>query len=261
MSGAGPEPGRRFDSEPGLAQLFRSDLPFPTLSLTFRRCARGALTAALLVNLAGCDQVRGFLQEEEKQAPVNAAYPVAITARRDDQEPVPGVQFLLGTQVLGTTSSAGTVRLSLKGDEGDLVSLTAKCPEAFASPEKPIVVGLRRMASGSPPPKFEVLCVPLLRSIVVGIRTENGANLPIRRLNQVIGQTDAAGVAHVLLQASPREPVTLTLDTRGDDTLRPQNPTLTFAAPDRDELVLLEQKFTVKKRIVHVKPKVIPKPL
>jgi hypothetical protein len=243
--------------------VLRPELRFLNLSCPFSACVRAALTLALLVSLTGCDKVRGLLDDQQQPAPVasDVGYPVVVTARRDDQEPVQDVQLLLGTKVLGTTNATGAVQLSLKGDEGDLVSLTAKCPDTYASPEKPIVVGLRRMASGSPPPKFTVQCVPLLRSIVVGIRTENGVNLPIRRLNQVVGQTDAQGVAHVLLQAAPRDPVTLTLDTRGDDTLRPQNPTLTFAAPDRDELVLLEQKFTVKRKVVHVKPKVIPKPL
>jgi hypothetical protein len=223
---------------------------------------RIGFTLALLVSLAGCAKVRGLFEDQQPASvATDVGYPVIVSARRDDQEPVPDVQLLLGAKVLGTTNAAGTVQLSLKGDEGGLVSLVAKCPDTFASPEKPIVVGLRRMAPGSPPPKFAVQCVPLLRSIVVGIRTENGANLPIRRLNQVVGQTDAEGVAHLLLKAAPRDPVILTLDTHKDDTLRPQNPTLTFAAPDRDELVLLEQKFTVKRKVVHVKPKVIPKPL
>jgi len=63
------------------------------------------------------------------------------------------------------------------------------------------------------------------------------------------------------LQAAPRDLITLTLDTEARDNLRPQNPTLQFLAPDRDELVLLEQKFTVLKKVVHVKKVARPTPL
>lgn len=238
--------------------MLRSERRSPNPS----RLTRSVAGLLLTLSLGGCDALRSWLEDEQKPASASEpTYPVLVIARRDDQDTVPEVQLLLGSKVAGTTGPQGSVQLSLKGAEGDLVALTVKCPETYASPEKPVVVGLRRMASGSPPPKFEVQCVPLLRQIVVGIRTENGANLPIRRLNQVVGQTDASGVAHLLLQASPREAVTLTLDTRGDDTLRPQSPTLTFSAPDRDELILLEQKFTVKRKVVHVAPKLIPRPL
>ena len=99
------------------------------------------------------------------------------------------------------------------------------------------------------------------RSFVVGIRTENGAHLPILRLNKTIGKTDDFGVAHVLVQAAPHDQVALTLDTTDFPMLRPQKPTLSFAAPDHDELVLLEQKFTVLRPVVHVKAKVIPQKL
>jgi hypothetical protein len=120
---------------------------------------------------------------------------------------------------------------------------------------------LRQMSPNSPAPKFEAECIPLVRTVVVGLRAENGADLNIVRLNQVIGRTDANGVAHLLIQASPGEQVTLTLNTSGNPNLRPQSPTLTFMAADRNEMVLLEQRFSVLKTVVKAKPKNIPKPL
>jgi hypothetical protein len=103
--------------------------------------------------------------------------------------------------------------------------------------------------------------VPLLRTVVVGLRAENGPNLNIIRLNQVVGRTDTQGVAHVSMQAAPGEQVALTLSTADTPLLRPQNPTLSFVAADRDEMVLLEQKFTLLKPVVRVKPRNIPRPL
>ncbi len=220
-----------------------------------------ALTASASLLPPTCDRVKTLIGVGDQGAPINQSYPVVVNAVRDDHEPLPGVQVLFGQKLLGTTDASGGVRLALRGNEGDLVSLNIKCPDTYASPDKPVAVGLRHFAAGSPPPRFETQCVPLTRSFVVGVRTENGAHLPIRRLNQVVGQTDDYGVAHVLLQAAPHEQVVLTLDTGENQLLRPQNPTLTFVAPDRDQLVLLEQKFTVIKRVVHVAPKIIPKRL
>ena len=63
------------------------------------------------------------------------------------------------------------------------------------------------------------------------------------------------------MQVSPGEQVALTLNTASSPLLRPQSPTLTFVAADRDEMLLLEQHFTVLKPVIHVKAKNIPKPL
>jgi hypothetical protein len=210
--------------------------------------------------LASCQRVKALLGEKEV-AQVSPSYPVQIVAYADADKPLAGVQILLGKRTLGTTDAAGTVRLSLKGNEGDVAALSVKCPDTFASPEASLSVGLRHFAEGSPPPRFETRCVPLVRSFVVGIRTQNGAHLPILRLEKTIGKTDEYGVAHLLVQAAPHDLVTLTLDTTDSPLLRPQKPTLTFAAPDHDELILLEQKFTVQRTVVHVKPKLIPQKL
>jgi hypothetical protein len=128
------------------------------------------------------------------------------------------------------------------------VPLQVVCPDGYVSPEKPIVVGLRQLEPGSPTPTFEVACGALLHTFVVGLRAERGAHVPVTHLGQPLGETDAWGVAHVLVRAPRQEQVSLTLDTSGHPDLRPQNPTLTFVAPDRDELVLLEHEFVEIKR-------------
>jgi hypothetical protein len=189
------------------------------------------------------------------------AFPVMVMVRGDARQPLSKAKILSGTRMLGSTDDSGSALLKLKGTEGDSVSLSVKCPDGFASPEKPVVVGLRRLAAGSPAPKFETECVPLLRTIVAGLRTENGPNLPIMRLNQVVGHTDAQGVAHIVLEVSPKQPITLTIDTSGNPNLRPHNPTLTFVPGERDEMVLLEQKFTVVRPAVRARVVNRPTPL
>lgn len=219
-----------------------------------------ALSLLVFLLLPSCERVKALLGEKEV-AEVSTSYPVQIVALGDGEKPLAGVAIQLDKRTLGTTDAAGTLKLSLKGNEGDVVSLIVKCPDTFASPEASLSVGLRHFAEGSPPPRFETRCVPLVRSFVVGIRAENGAHLPVLRFDKVIGKTDDFGVAHLLVQAAPHDQVALTLDTTDFPLLRPQKPTLSFAAPDHDELVLLEQKFTVQRPVVHVKPKVIPQKL
>lgn len=178
---------------------------------------------------------------------LSPTFPVLLTVQRDAASPLAGAQILDGAYPLGTTDATGTVHLELSGVEGGSVALTVKCPDAFASPQRPLTVGLRRLAPGSPAPRFNTECVPLVHSVVAAVRAENGPHLPISFLNQVVGHTDELGVGHVLLEASGHQPITLTLDTREHPNVLPQNPALTFMAPEHEALVLLEQKFTVKK--------------
>ena len=202
---------------------------------------------AAIWGLLGCTEQPG-------PQPSESTFVVTITAQRSATEPLGGVKLLDGNKkLLGTTDASGKVTLRLTGAEGDTAEITVKCPDAYASPEKPTVVGLRHLAAGSPQPTFSVDCQALVHTVVVGIRTENGPNLPVVRLDQVVGQTNAFGAAHLLVEASTGEQITFLLET--PKNLRPQNPTLTFVASDRDEMVLLEQKFTVVKRKVHVKPR------
>lgn len=200
--------------------------------------------------VCGCDLIKG---QPSKAQPTE--FSALIIARTDGRTPLAGVEVLAGKKVVGKTDESGKAKLSLQGSEGSVASLTIKCPEGLASPEVPIEVGLRHMAEGSPPPLFETECVSLVRRVVVGLRAENGPGLPIVRLNEVIGKTNDQGIAHLLLEVSPNEQVTLTLDTKGNSRLLPQNPALTFVASGKDEFVLLEQKFNVKKKKVKPKPK------
>jgi hypothetical protein len=187
---------------------------------------------------------------------------VVLLTRGDRREALAGVKVFEGKNLIGTSDLNGRVHLTLKGKEGGTAEVHIKCPATFASPERPLLIGLRQLAPGSPAPKFETECIPLLRTVVVGVRAENGPNLPVVRLNRVIGHTDDFGVAHVLLQGTPGEQVTLTLNTALSPTLRPANPTLTFVIGERDEMVLLEHKFAIQKPVApRARRPNVPQPL
>ncbi len=220
----------------------------------WHRCAVSRFESAAAMSLCallGTSLFTGSCGDGEPQPTraAHAVFPLVVVARRDGHQPVAGVKVVHDRTVLGVTDASGSVKLELKGVEGSTRSLGVVCPEQYASPEAPLVVGLRRMAQGSPAPRLQAECMPLTRSLVVGLRAENGPNLPVVRLNQVLGTTDAEGVAHLMIEATSSEQVTLTLDTRAYPLLRPQSPTLTFVARDRDELILLEQRFNNPKPV------------
>jgi len=214
-------------------------------------------TRVLLVALPLC----GCLSKTD-EAPVpthTLDFPISIAARSEGKSAVSDVEVFLGKRLLGTTDASGNAQLALHGSEGDTQTLNVKCPAAYPSPERPLLVGLRHLGDGSTRAHFEVECFSLVHSVVVGIRAENGARLPILRLKSVVGQTDDQGVAHVLLQASTNEQIALTLDTSKNANLLPQNPTLDFATRDSDEFLLVTQKFTVKQAPPRrVAPRAIP---
>lgn len=162
-----------------------------------------------------------------------------------------GAELIAGGSKLATTDASGRARLSLLGVEGDAVEIAVRCPAGFQSPSDTIGVSLHRLAPSSGVATFTARCAPLARTVVVGIRAENGANLPVTYLGKEVGRTDAWGAAHVVLSVKVNETVTLGLDTSPAGAkpmrLRPENPTLTFVAPDKDDFVTLEQKFDVER--------------
>jgi hypothetical protein len=178
-------------------------------------------------------------------ATASGSFSVVLAVHAAADAPVPGARVLAGRKLLGTTDGSGLSRLRLDGRDGQTVPLTIECPAGFSSPEAPVPVALRELAPGSRPPRFEAHCTATTHSVLVGIRAEHGANLPILQLDRNVGTTDSAGLAHVLLSnVTADQPIALTLDTSSQPLLRPQNPVLTFVPAARDELVLLEQQFS-----------------
>jgi len=224
--------------------------------------ARASRAVGFLVLTAGafaCSKVSVDVDEPKP------AFEVQIRVTSDPDKPLPDAQILSGTKVVGKTDATGSVRVRFGGKEGDQVDLTVKCPADYESPSSPVTVSLRRLAAGSRPPLFEARCPPTLRTVVVGVRSDNGFNLPVNVLGRTVARTDASGAAIFTLRVKPQEQVGVTLSTaeKGSEQLRPQNPTLTFVAKDRDDFVVLDQAFTVEKKAVHARPRVDnrPKPL
>lgn len=173
-------------------------------------------------------------------------------------QPVMGAQFLLENKAVGSTLTDGSAVMKFVANEGESYDLAVQCPQGFQAPTKPIRVTLRKLEDGKRP-EFGTTCSPSSQVMVVAVRAEGGANLPILYLNNEIGRTDEAGAANVALRLAPNETFELRLGTTepGAETLRPQNPSTTFTVKDRDDIMHFEQKFTreIVRRFVGAKPK------
>jgi len=199
----------------------------------------------LVVALVGCSKVDVGLDEPKSQP-----FAVRLQVTSDPGAPLGGAEVLSGTKVVGKTDDAGSTEIRIRGTEGEQIELTVKCPPRYESPSAPLSVPLRRLGASSPAPRFDVRCAPSERTVVVGVRADNGPNVPVEYLGRTVARTDASGAALFTVHVRPSEQVALTLDTseKGAEQLRPQSPTLTFVAKDEDDFVLLDQAFTVERK-------------
>ena len=181
-----------------------------------------------------------------------------LVVESDPGVPVAGAVISVAGKTAATTGADGRAALSLRGTEGDVVPVTVRCPEKFRTPSQPLSVRLARLSDKVP--EFSVTCPPATRRIVVAVKAENGPNLPVLYLDQVVARTDSAGVAQVALDVVPGTQFALTIDTRekGNERLKPQNPSRPFVAADKDDVVTFEQKFFVEKKKVYRPPPVRP---
>ncbi len=222
----------------------------------FSPLVHAGIASALLSLTSACS-----LFDQAPSADSNVRIKVTIRAIDDGGVGLARTEVLLGKSSQGLTGADGKLAVTLTGRPGQVAPLNIKCPEGYASPERTVDVGITELAAGSPAPLFEARCTALAHALVVAIRAENGPNLPVIYLGKELARTDADGVAHVVLKLPPGETASVRLDTSAAPALKPQNPELIFKASNRDEMVLLEQKFNVVRKVVVVHAPARPQPL
>jgi hypothetical protein len=202
-----------------------------------------ALVPSLIALCIGCGG------EQQQKPPIE----VLVTVTGDPGHPLKDASVLFSAKPIATTDAEGRAKLTLTGNEGDTYDVAVKCPAGFQSPTKPISITLHRFAEPSKTPEYEVSCPPTTRTIVVAVRAENGANLPVLYLGRAVGRTDASGAATILLpNLDADSQFELTLDTteKGNEVLKPQNPTSTFTVKRSDDVLTFDVKFVVEKKAV-----------
>lgn len=174
---------------------------------------------------------------------------IVIRVAGDPGQPLKGATVQYNGKKVSESGADGIAPLKLNGKDGEVYELSVACPEGFLSPTKPLSVMLKRLADPGKKPEYDVTCPPTTRTVVVAVRADNGANLPVMYLGREVARTDGAGAAHVMFKLKADESFNLVLGTDGNDRLRPQNPTASFIVRDRDDVFTFDQKFDLEKKV------------
>jgi hypothetical protein len=158
---------------------------------------------------------------------------VRVNVVSDPGLPLPDAALRAGARTLARSDENGTIEVELPGKPGELVKLTLSCPEGYRAQETELSVLLREPQPAEPPPEFSFACPPLSRTLVVAVRADHGAHLPLRFLGEELARTDGSGTAHALVHAKPGDALTLTLDTSAEPQLMPQHPELKLGRSQR----------------------------
>lgn len=188
----------------------------------------------------------GSLGCETERAPQPYEFTLRVLA--DPNEPLAGASASRSALGLGTSDADGRIVVRTQGKEGERIAIDVACPEGYRSPEVPLGVTLRRANAGKGP-EYEARCPPLRRKLVIAVRAERGANLPIRYLSREVGRTDEAGAALVMLESFTDDTLELTLDTSEEPRLLPRSPSTRFRMPEHDELLVLSQRFELEPKV------------
>ncbi len=204
------------------------------LAMLGRHCLRGgALVAALLA--VSC----------AKRQPALGSYPFRLLVTNVPGEPLSGVAARIDGRLLGKTDEHGAVALSLSGRDGQRVNIHLECPPNHQAPKAPLEVALFRYAAGSTP-ELTAVCSQERVAEAVVVRTPGAHDIPLYARGERIGETDAQGVAHLLLNGAPGENIDLSFDTSERPELRPANPSVRVALGAQDDVVLAEQRFETR---------------
>lgn len=197
--------------------------------------------ALLSLVLAGCGD-----------DPPPPPYPITFTAFSDDL-PLQGVEIRINDRLLGQTEPNGELRANLRGREGAVVAYRARCPERYRTPTDTPQLVLRRFMgldeeAAARGVVVRIDCPPAERIGAVIVRTH--PNLPITMNGVLLARADMTGVAHIPLRSAPNTSFTLTIDTRENPYLQPQNPVHPITLGDRDDIFIVDQPLEEVRPVV-----------
>ncbi len=192
-----------------------------------------------------------------ESASLNSKFAVEFQVTNDDGEPLPGASIAIGKALSERTGSDGLLKVKINGVEGQSESVNTMCPEGFTGPDKPALLRLTRTrrvnVAGYQPMRVEAVCLRNARDIVVVVRAQGGAGLPLQVDGKPAGTTDTDGIAHVLVKADrSSSSLNVMLDTSARQDLRPKNPARAYELAGNDALLVFDQAFvSTPKPLVH----------
>ena len=151
-----------------------------------------------------------------------------------------GVQVLQGGVVLGETRDDGTVSFVTERPEGETIGLSIGCPQGYRARPQQVSRTLRVLEpldteAGPPPLSIDVACDQEVRDVVVVVDTER-SGLAVAVDGRVVGRTNEAGFAHVLLRGPAGRRALVSIDTSELPGLVPSNPTRNYTLVEDDVL-------------------------
>jgi len=174
-------------------------------------------------------------------------FAVTFTTESDPGEVLSGVEVFAGGRSIGTSGSEGIVQTVVRGPDGSRMPITYTCPEGYVTPEAPVTLLLQSFQGMDPENDVglttRLVCPRAKRRVVILVRTNDKADLPVVVNGREVGRTGTRGVAHVAVEDPPGTAYRVRLDTSGQPGLRPQNPIRSFSLGDTDEVFVFDQEF------------------
>ena len=220
-------------------------------------CFGMALLIALGVSTFGCGVPRS--------APT---FGINFRVVSDDGSVLSGVSIKARGHTVGTTNQKGELDIDLAGSEGESVPIDVQCASEYRSPARSSSLKLtrtRHLANGTGTPRIPYVasCTRKQRNVVIVARGEHVAGIPVTVEGKPVALTDANGNAQVLIPLDAD--VTLLrvgFETTARPELVPKNPGRVCDVRSGDDLILLEQKFSVAPkpalRRLQPRPKRVP---
>jgi hypothetical protein len=205
-----------------------------------------------------------------KGQPGSPRFAVQLRARTPGGQAVAGVRAWADGRALGATSELGLLGAGLHGREGGAVELSTACPPAYRTEPASRRLILRRVhgaavsTGGTDELELDVRCVPIETSaaLIVLASSDLGRavdGLPVRVQDEVIGQIERDGSAHLLVTAPANTTLRVQIDTSAHPELLPRSPVHSFRMQDDTTLLLVEQRFAPAPRARRT-PRAAPPP-
>jgi hypothetical protein len=196
----------------------------------------------------------------EPELPATTHHALVLRAELPDATPLAGVRFWLAGRELGPTGNDGEIRTTLDAHTDDELRVAALCPSGYRSASESRTLRLQsaaRLGSGpantaaAAPLTLALQCTPERARAALVVHAHHGTlpvSVPILIDDEPAGQTDAHGVAHVLLHGTPRSRLHVQLDTSRWPALQPRDPVRLFELEDTDSVLLFDQTFESPKK-------------
>ena len=183
----------------------------------------------------------------------------------DDGSALPGAVVSVRGRQIGRTNQGGELDATVDGVEGEAVPIAILCGSDYRSPEHAphLRLTITRRITNGPNAKnipYDASCTRKQRNVAVVAHADKQAGIPLIVEGKQAALTDVDGNAQVLITlAADVTLLHVAFDTTEHPELQPKNPSRACDVAAGDDLVTLEQKFSVAPKAARQRPMIQPK--